>query len=105
MSLNYLSGSVGSFPYFVASGKSSPGSHAPQLWTGVSTVSKSKYRDFPRTACLGTLCSINFAGTNQLTEKWIKENKFMQNLGIVAMDFPGGGLVNSIIQRNARIQK
>ncbi|TOD07919.1 hypothetical protein CGJ70_23730, partial [Vibrio parahaemolyticus] len=103
VSLNYLSGSFGSFPYFVASGKSSPGSHDPQLWTGVSTTNANKYPDFPRTSCLGQLCSINFAGTNQLTEKWIKEGKFPNNLGIVVMDFPGGGLVDSIIQSNSSI--
>ncbi|SGY81372.1 1-phosphatidylinositol phosphodiesterase [Moritella viscosa] len=101
VSLNYLSGSVGSFPYFVASGKSSPSSHAPQLWTGVSTVDANQYRDFPRTACIEQLCSVNFAGINQLTEKWIKENKFLSNLGIVAMDFPGGGIVDTIIQYNS----
>ena len=101
VSLNYLSGSVGSFPYFVASGKSSPGSHAPQLWTGVSTVDSRKYPDFPRTSCLGKLCSINFAGTNQLTDHWIKSNKFPNALGVVIMDFPGGGIVDTIIQHNS----
>ncbi|AMG31550.1 phospholipase [Grimontia hollisae] len=102
LSLNYLSGSVGSFPYFVASGKSSPQSHAPQLWTGISTTNAKKYPDFPRRSCLGDLCSIYFSGTNQLTNKWIEEAKLPQHLGIVVMDFPGGRLVDNIIQSNGK---
>ncbi len=35
--MNYLSGSGGSFPYFVASGHSSPGTSAPRLATGRTT--------------------------------------------------------------------
>ncbi|EPA3020694.1 phosphatidylinositol-specific phospholipase C domain-containing protein [Vibrio cholerae] len=100
ISLNYLSGSNIAFPYFVASGKSSSGSHDPQLWTGVSTVDKSKYPDFPRRDCLGSLCSIYFSGTNQLTNAWIKNGKLSGNLGVVVMDFPGGELVDNIIQTN-----
>ncbi|MGL6176521.1 MAG: phosphatidylinositol-specific phospholipase C domain-containing protein [Vibrionaceae bacterium] len=100
VSLNYLSGSSGSFPYFVASGKSSPETNAPQLWTGVSTVDKNKYKDFPRRDCLGTLCSIYFAGTNQLTEQWLLKDRFPLPLGIVAIDFPGPSLVDAIIQSN-----
>lgn len=100
ISLNYLSGSFGSFPYFVASGKSSPETHAPQLWTGVSTVDKNKYKDFPRRDCAGTLCSIYFAGTNQLTAQWILKGRFPLPLGIVAIDFPGPSLVDAIIQSN-----
>lgn len=100
ISLNYLSGSNIAFPYFVASGKSSAGSHDPQLWTGVSTVSKNKYPDFPRRDCLGTLCSVYFAGTNQLTNSWIENGKLTNNLGVVVMDFPGGDLVDNIILSN-----
>lgn len=35
--INFLSGSGGSFPYFVASGQSSPGTNAPRLLTGRTT--------------------------------------------------------------------
>lgn len=100
VSLIYLSGAGGSFPYFVASGKSNPETYAPQLWTGVSTTDSNKYPDFPRTACAGYLCSINFDGTNQLTAQSIIDNKFPENLGVVVMDFPGGKLVDAIIQSN-----
>ena len=100
ISLNYLSGSNIAFPYFVASGKSSAGSYDPQLWTGVSTVDRGKYPDFPIRDCLGALCRIYFAGTNQLTNAWIENGKLTNNLGVVVMDFPGGGLVNNIILQN-----
>jgi 1-phosphatidylinositol phosphodiesterase len=100
ISLNYLSGSNIAFPYFVSSGKSSSGSHDPQLWTGVSTVNKNKYADFPRRDCLGSLCSVYFSGTNQLTNSWIENGKLNHNLGVVVMDFPGGGLVDNIISLN-----
>lgn len=100
ISLNYLSGSVGSFPYFVVSGKSSYGTHAPLLLTGVVTTNRNKWPDFPRTACLGTLCSIQFLGTNPLTSNWISRQAEGTKLGIVVTDFPGGLLVNNIIQNN-----
>jgi len=43
--LNYLSGSTGSFPYFVASGHSSSGTSAPRLLTG-NVVRASFFRKF-----------------------------------------------------------
>ncbi|MGL5336825.1 MAG: phosphatidylinositol-specific phospholipase C, partial [Enterovibrio sp.] len=100
LSINYLSGSVSALPYFVASGKSSPETKAPQLWTGISTTSKDKYKDFPRRDCLASLCNIYFAGTNQLAEKWILKDRFPLPLGIVVMDFPGATLVDAIIKSN-----
>ena len=99
ISVNYLSGSGGVFPYFVASGKASPQTHAPQLWTGISAVNAWQFPDFPRVSCLGALCSINYAGTNQLTNSWIRQGRF-EKLGIVVADFPGGALVDAIIQHN-----
>lgn len=100
ISLNYLSASTGSFPYFVASGKSSPQTHAPQLWTGIVTTNSGVYPDFPRVSCLGSLCSIMFKGINQLTSDWISAGRFPRKLGIVVMDFPGGKLVRNIIKAN-----
>ncbi|UKA04007.1 phosphatidylinositol-specific phospholipase C domain-containing protein [Photobacterium damselae] len=101
ISVNYLSASGGSFPYFVASGKSSQGSHAPQLLTGSLVVNDpGVYPDFPRVGCLGYLCSIAFAGTNQLTSKWIQEDKLPDNLGIVVADFIGPRLIHNIIASN-----
>ncbi len=43
---NYLSGSTGSFPYFVASGQSSHGTDAPKLWTGVAGPKKKHDGDY-----------------------------------------------------------
>ncbi len=102
--MNYLSGSTGVFPYFVASGKSSPQTNAPQLWTGVSTTSASKWPDFPRKDCLGSLCSIYFDGTNDLSANWIVNNGGFGNadsgFGIVMADFPGPSLIGTLVSIN-----
>jgi len=82
------------------SGKSSPGSHDPQLWTGISTTDRNKYHDFSRASCLGSLCSINFTGTNYLASKWIAEQNRRSHFGIIVTDFPGGRLVDRIIRNN-----
>ncbi len=102
LSLNYLSGAVGSFPFFVASGKFTDGTHGAQLWTGVCTTDTSTYPDFPRTGCTGSFCCIDFLGMNMLTSQWISEHP-EQRLGIVITDFPGGRLVDRIIQNNQRL--
>ncbi|CAD5782507.1 phosphatidylinositol-specific phospholipase C [Escherichia coli O120:H1] len=98
--INYLSGSTGSFPYFVASGHSSPGMDAPRLLTGATTPGWwYLYPDFPRESCLGALCSIAFEGTNTLTRDWIKYNQ-PEYVGIVVGDFMGPSLINEIIMSN-----
>lgn len=56
--LNFLTGSGGSFPYFVSSGHSNPATDAPRLSTGKVTTDKKEWPDFPRLDCLGKLCSI-----------------------------------------------
>jgi len=59
--LNFLSAGAPVFPYFVASGKSSPGTGDPILLTGaVSLNGGGPYPDFPRVGCWGKLCSIGF---------------------------------------------
>lgn len=99
MYMTYLSANGGSFPYFVASGKSSSGTHDPQLLTGLTTLwNKNKYPDFPRVGCFWGVCSIAFKGTNQLLNDWLHSRK--QMLGIVMMDFPGGDLIAMIISQN-----
>lgn len=117
--LNYLSGATGAFPYFVASGHSSHETGAPQLMTGLTTLtSPNTYPDFPRVSCLGSLCSIAFLGTNQLSSKFIADlktnyatlNRMYQSLnlnirlskrvGIIMADFPGISLINNIIAMN-----
>ncbi|ANN35896.1 hypothetical protein A9498_31550 (plasmid) [Bacillus thuringiensis serovar coreanensis] len=98
--LNYLSGSGGPFPYFVASGHSSPQTSAPRLSTGLTTPAfEDWYPDFPRINCAGNVCTIAFEGTNILTSDWIQNSNF-EYVGILAADFPGGGLISNTIQIN-----
>jgi 1-phosphatidylinositol phosphodiesterase len=102
---NFLSGSVGSFPYFVASGKSSPQTNAPLLSTGLTqtgNLNKNKYPDFPRDSCFLGTCTIYFLGTNQLTTDWLSANR---NTGLrrgqlIFQDFPGPDLITREIDFN-----
>jgi 1-phosphatidylinositol phosphodiesterase len=53
----FWTGHGGSYPYFVASGKSSPTGN--RLLTGLTTPGfKSSYPDFPRIGCFIGICSI-----------------------------------------------
>lgn len=104
--MNYLSGSGGSFPYFVASGHSSPGTGAPRLATGLTTPGwDSSYPDFPRVDCWwnifvwGDTCTIAFEGTNILTKNLLRTGR-LGRVGIVMADFPGAGLIDAVIARN-----
>lgn len=93
-------GSGGSFPYFVASGRSSP--EGPHLVTGLTTPGwSSKYPDFPRDACLGELCSIYFSGLNELTAWYLDNNEFSFK-GVMWADFPGPALIQAVIDKNAK---
>ncbi|OOR09355.1 hypothetical protein BW897_28085 [Bacillus cereus] len=101
--LNYLSGSGGSFPYFVVSGHSSPGTDASRLSTGLTTPAfEGWYPDFPRVDCFIGICTIAFEGTNILTSNLIEANNF-NYVGIIATDFPGGGLIGNIINMNSGV--
>lgn len=98
--MNYLSGSGGSFPYFVASGHSSPGTSAGRLVTGLTEPGwKGVYPDFPRGAWFGIFATIYFEGTNTLTADYLKKHKIAL-AGMVMADFPGERLINSIIDCN-----
>ena len=106
---NYLSACCGSFPYFVASGHSSPQEGAPRLYTGhldSNSASNRKWPDFPRRACKwwfwgGELCSVDFEGINRLFyDKILWGGLRVKFTGVVMMDFPGGDLISSIIGRN-----
>lgn len=99
--INYLSASGGAFPYFIASGKSSPGTGAPQLLTGLTTIGawRDVWPDFPRTACLGSWCTIEYLGTNALTAKLLNGMSW-RGLGIVAADFPGPDLIGALVRAN-----
>lgn len=99
---NYLSASGGSFPYFVASGKSSPQTGAAQLRTGLTTVfgrNKNKWVDFPRVSCFWRTCSIAFKGINMLSLDLLKSGQ-VKHAGVVIMDFPGPELIKAIIALN-----
>ncbi|MCX6112934.1 MAG: hypothetical protein NTY22_06625 [Proteobacteria bacterium] len=104
---NFLSGSYGSFPYFVASGHSSPGTNAPRLWTGLAGSKSgmaSKYPDFEhRTYGTKKLpqASIWFTGTNDLSVQWLRNNH-PKYTGIIFADFPGKDLIGEIIDANFR---
>lgn len=98
--LNYASGSGGSFPYFVASGHSSPGTGADRLSTGLTTPGfKDSYPFFPRVSCFIGICTIAFEGTNTLARDHML-NLNIQYAGIIAADFPGADLINALITRN-----
>ncbi|MDK2125765.1 phosphatidylinositol-specific phospholipase C [Parachitinimonas caeni] len=100
--LNGLSGSTGAFPYFVASGHSSPGTGAPRLATGLTTPGwNGSYPDFPRVNCFWGICTIAFEGTNTLTYQYIQATR-PSYVGIVVADFPGGGLIDSVLELNYR---
>ena len=59
--ISFWTGNTGSFPYFVASGKSSSGNGAGRLATGLTTPGfSSSYPDFPRVACFIGICTIVF---------------------------------------------
>jgi len=103
--INFLSGSVGVKPYFVASGHSAWGTNSPRQYLGLineaAKESALKYADFPRDKCLlgGPYCMVYFTGTNMLTLDRLQTEHF-RFVGIVYSDFPGCGLVQAIIDVN-----
>lgn len=100
--MNYLSGSGGSFPYFVASGHSSPGTSDDRLSTGLTEPGFwYKYKEFPRGNWFGVFATIYFEGTNTLIADYIKNNNISRS-GIIMADFPGARLINNIIECNFR---
>ncbi|BES92198.1 Hypothetical protein NTJ_05006 [Nesidiocoris tenuis] len=109
--IDYLNGWGASFPYFVASGHSSPGTSAPRLATGLVTLNpegSSPYPDFPRLSCLGHLCSVYFEGVNILARNLIRKinnGVHRRTVGILLIDFPGEDLINAIISNNDRLKR
>jgi len=103
--MNYLSGSTGAFPYFVASGHSNPTTGAPRLPTGLTTPGwRNTWLDFPRVNCWRAFwtnfCTIAFEGTNILTYEHLRNNN--RPVGVIMSDFPGPGLIAEVIVRNDR---
>lgn len=98
--INYLTGSGGSFPYFVASGHVSSGTGAARLSTFLTEPGfKDSYPDFPRVNGFGVFSTIAFEGTNILTLNYILRND-LDFVGIIVADFPGAGLIEEIINLN-----
>jgi 1-phosphatidylinositol phosphodiesterase len=105
--INYLSGSGGSFPYFIASGHSFSGTSAARLSTGRTTPGwKNSYKDFPRVNCFIGICTIAFEGTNILSRNVIKNLKKQnqrRTVGIIVADFPGNDLIHEIVRNNNQL--
>jgi len=98
--LSFWTGNVGSFPYFVASGQSSPNNGDPRLATGLTTPGfKSSYPDFPRVACFIGICTIAFEGINILAFNYIN-SKSITYTGIVFTDFIGDDIITKSISMN-----
>ncbi|CAF0720979.1 unnamed protein product [Brachionus calyciflorus] len=96
--INYLSGSGWSFPFFVASGHVLPLTRSSRLATGLTIPGwRNIYPEFPRVNCFIGICTIAFEGTNLLAKNLVQNLSFV---GIVVADFPGQGLIQSIIDRN-----
>lgn len=105
---NFLSGSGGSFPYFVASGHSSPGTSAPNLLTGwtrgiIDTCGGASncISEFPSVNCFLGTCSVAFQGTNVITMDELKKRSRPTRYGVIYADYPGRGLVSGVIDANA----
>ncbi|MFI5843159.1 phosphatidylinositol-specific phospholipase C [Catenuloplanes sp. NPDC051500] len=105
--VNFLSGSGGSFPYFVASGHSSPGTDAPNLLTGLTRGiintcggNASCIAEFPSVNCFWGTCSVAFEGTNVLTMNELRARGHGSRAGLVYADFPGRGLIQAVIDAN-----
>lgn len=103
--INYLSAAEGAFPYFVASGHSSPATGAPRLATGRTTPGwKNSWPNFPRVNCALGICTIAFEGTNILTYGALG-TYYKNRVGIIMADFPGPGLIDRTIALNHRFKK
>jgi hypothetical protein len=104
-----IGGSGGGFPYFFASGHSSPGTGAPRLSTGLVdgiTADASVFPDFPRTACALGLCTISYEGMNTLVADYVMRPEFhMANsrIGILSADFPGWRFITAVASVNAGV--
>lgn len=103
--VNYLSGSGGSYPYFVASGHASSATDAARLSTGLVDFGDGDwYPLFPRTTCFLGMCTISFEGTNTLARDDIKglngPAPTKRTVGIIMADFPGESLIANIIANN-----
>ncbi len=101
--ISFWTGHGGSYPYFVASGKSSNGNGDPRLMTGLTTPGfKSSYPDFPRVGCFIGICSIAFEGINILGYNYLNSQNFAYT-GIIYVDFYGDTLIQKILGKNVAL--
>lgn len=92
--INYLSASDGEFPYLFASGHVTPSTWAGFLQTGVLSNQSGYDHDFP---IFGI--GIYFEGTDFLATRYLEIHN-LKYIGIIAADFAGAGLINSVINVN-----
>lgn len=96
--IQFWTGHGGSYPYFVASGKSSK--TGSRLLTGLTTPGfKKSYPDFPRISCFIGICSICFEGMNIMGYNYIVSQGYTYT-GIVYLDFYGDDLLTLIVGKN-----
>ncbi|AFQ30654.1 phosphatidylinositol phosphodiesterase [Bacillus thuringiensis serovar israelensis] len=98
--LNHFSGTGGGlavltnfYPWFVASGKESRNTNSNQKL--IQTNATNEWADFPR----GINGQVFYGGMNTMGTDFIQKSG-MNHVGIIAADFPGPGLIDSIIQLN-----
>lgn len=107
--MNYLSGSGTVpivFPFFVASGHSTPGTAAPRMST--NRPNSDLWPDFPREPCANHGFCIFFEGTNMLARDGLKNynliNPRPRTVGIIMADYPGDSLIEEIVKQNNRFR-
>ncbi len=96
--INYLSAAaMGYFPFFVASGHLSYGTTFPHLWAGF--VRWADHYLAKRVCFIWCTWWYYFDGMNELTYKYLI-NKTTERVGIIMADFPGPGLIRTVIAVN-----
>ncbi|RGP43747.1 hypothetical protein BTW32_29450 [Bacillus thuringiensis] len=97
--LNHLSGNGGyngAKPWFVSSGYNSRGTDSIKKL--IQESNSSKWPDYPR----GYYGQVFYGGTNLLTKEFIPRLG-LQHVGIIAADFPGKGLIDTVVKLNGRL--
>lgn len=102
ITLNYLNGSGGVYPYFAESGHITSSTDGSRLTTGLmGPAFKNTFVDFPRSSSSVLFQSILYEGMNTLTADYITKYN-LKNTGIIVSDFPGKRLIDAVIQANFR---
>ncbi|OUB74281.1 phosphatidylinositol-specific phospholipase C [Bacillus thuringiensis] len=98
--LNHFSGTGGAtallnnfYPWFIASGKETRNTNSNQKL--IQTTATNEWTDFPR----DVNGQVFYGGMNTMGTDFIQKNG-IKHAGIIAADFPGPGLIDSIIRLN-----